>query len=34
MVDLAEVGIKRMNWMQLAEDMNQWRAFANTAFNL
>jgi hypothetical protein len=32
--DLREVGIDRANWIQLARDRVQWRAFMNTVVNL
>ena len=33
-MDLAELGIERMNWIQLAENRDQWGAFINSALNL
>jgi hypothetical protein len=33
-LDLKEVGIDGANWIQLAQDMIQWRAFVNTVMNL
>ena len=30
----AEVAIETMNWIQLAEDKDQWRAFGNMTLNL
>jgi hypothetical protein len=32
--DLREVGIDGANWIRLAQDMVQWRAFVNTVMNL
>jgi hypothetical protein len=32
--DLRELGINEANWIQLAQDMVQWRAFVNTVTNL
>jgi hypothetical protein len=29
-LDLREIGIDGANWIQLAQDMVQWRAFVNT----
>jgi hypothetical protein len=29
-LDLREIGIDRTNWIQLAQDRVQWRAFVNT----
>jgi hypothetical protein len=34
MLDLREIGIVGMNWIQLAQDRVQWRAFVNTVMNL
>jgi hypothetical protein len=31
---LREVGIDVANWIQLAQDRVQWRAFVNTVMNL
>jgi hypothetical protein len=31
---LREIGIDRANWIQLAQDRVQWRAFVNTVMNL
>jgi transposase len=31
---LREIGIDGANWIQLAEDRGQWRAFVNTVMNL
>jgi hypothetical protein len=33
-VDLREIGIDGTNWIRLAEDKVQWRAFVNTMMNL
>jgi hypothetical protein len=33
-LDLREVGIDGANWIRLAEDRVQWRAFVNTVTNL
>jgi hypothetical protein len=33
-IDLREIGIDGMNWIQLAQDKVQWRAFVNTEKNL
>jgi hypothetical protein len=33
-VDLREIGIDVANWIQLTQDMVQWRAFVNTVMNL
>jgi hypothetical protein len=33
-MDLREIGIDGANWIQLAQDRVQWRAFANTIMNL
>jgi hypothetical protein len=33
-VDLREIGWDGMDWINLAEDMNQWRAVVNTVMNL
>jgi hypothetical protein len=33
-MDLGEIGIDRANWIQLAQDRVQWRAFVNTVMNL
>jgi hypothetical protein len=32
-IDLREIGIDGANWIQLAQDMVQWRAFVNTVMN-
>jgi hypothetical protein len=34
MVDLREKGINGANWIQLAQDRVQWRAFVNTVMIL
>jgi hypothetical protein len=34
MMDLREIGIDGANWIQLAQDRVQWRAFVNTVMNL
>jgi hypothetical protein len=33
-MDLREIGIDGANWIQLAQNMVQWRAFVNTVMNL
>jgi hypothetical protein len=33
-MDLGEIGIHRANWIRLAQDRVQWRAFVNTVMNL
>jgi hypothetical protein len=33
-VDLREIGWGGMDWIALAQDRNQWRAFVNTVMNL
>jgi hypothetical protein len=33
-MDLWEIGIDGANWIRLAQDRVQWRAFVNTAMNL
>jgi hypothetical protein len=33
-LDLREVGIDGANWIRLAQDRVQWRAFVNAAMNL
>jgi hypothetical protein len=33
-MDLREIGIDKANWIQLAQDKVQWRAFVNTVMNL
>jgi hypothetical protein len=33
-MDLKEMGINGANWIQLAQDMVQWRACVNTVINL
>jgi hypothetical protein len=33
-IDLTEIGIDGVNWIQLAQDRVQWRAFVNTVMNL
>jgi hypothetical protein len=32
--DLRETGIDGVNWIRLAQDRVQWRAFVNTVMNL
>jgi hypothetical protein len=32
-MDLGETGLGGMDWIDLAEDRDQWRAFVNTAMN-
>jgi hypothetical protein len=33
-MDLREIGIDRVNWIRLAQERVQWRAFVNTVMNL
>jgi hypothetical protein len=33
-MDLRELGWDGMNWIDLAEDRDQWRALVNTVMNL
>jgi hypothetical protein len=33
-MDLREIGIDAVNWVQLAQVRVQWRAFVNTVMNL
>jgi hypothetical protein len=33
-MDLGEIGIDGANWIRLAQDTVQWRAFVNTVMNL
>jgi hypothetical protein len=33
-MDLREIGIDGVNWVRLAQDRVQWRAFVNTVMNL
>jgi hypothetical protein len=33
-IDLREIGWGCMNWIDLAQDRNQWRALVNTVMNL
>jgi hypothetical protein len=33
-MDLGEMGIDGVNWIRLAQDRVQWRAFVNTVMNL
>jgi hypothetical protein len=33
-MDLTEIGIDRANWIGLAQDRVQWRAFVNTVMSL
>jgi hypothetical protein len=33
-MDLREIGIDGVNWIRLAQDRVQWRAFVNTVMNL
>jgi hypothetical protein len=33
-MDIREIGIDGANWIQLAQDRVQWRAFVNTVMNL
>jgi hypothetical protein len=33
-IDIRQIGIDGSNWIQLAQDRFQWRAFVNTVMNL
>jgi hypothetical protein len=33
-MDLQEVGLRVMDWIDLAQDRNRWRALVNTVMNL
>jgi hypothetical protein len=33
-IDLRELGWDHMDWIDLAQDMNQWKALVNRAVNL
>jgi len=33
-MDLQEVGCRGMDWIELAQDMDRWRALANEVMNL
>jgi hypothetical protein len=33
-MDLGEIGIDEANWIRLAQNRAQWRAFVNTVMNL
>jgi hypothetical protein len=33
-MDVREIGWYGMNWIDLAQDKDQWRAFVNTVMNL
>jgi hypothetical protein len=33
-IDLREIGWDGMNWIDLAQDRDQWRAIVNTVMNL
>jgi hypothetical protein len=33
-MDLTEIGIEGPNWIRLAQDRVQWKAFVNTVMNL
>jgi hypothetical protein len=33
-MDLREIGIDGANWIRLAQDRVQWRAFVNTVMNV
>jgi hypothetical protein len=32
-IDLREIGLVGMDWMDLAQDRDQWRALVNTLMN-
>jgi hypothetical protein len=32
-IDLTEIGCDGMNWIDLAQDRDQWRALVNTVMN-
>jgi hypothetical protein len=34
MIDLREIGWNGMDWIDLAQDTDQWRALVNTVINL
>jgi hypothetical protein len=34
LIDLREIGWDGMDWIDLAQDRDQWRALVNTAMNL
>jgi hypothetical protein len=33
-MDLREIGLDGVDWIELAQDRDQWRAFVNTVMNL
>jgi hypothetical protein len=33
-IGLREIGLDGMDWIELAQDMDQWRALVNTVMNL
>jgi hypothetical protein len=33
-LDLREIGLERVNWINLAQDRDQWRSLENTVMNL
>jgi hypothetical protein len=33
-VDLRQIGWNGVDWIELAQDRDQWRAFVNTVMNL
>jgi hypothetical protein len=33
-MDLREIGLGSVDWIQLAQDRNRWRALVNTVMNL
>jgi hypothetical protein len=33
-MDLTEIGLDGMNWIDLAQDRDQWKAFVNMVMNI